>query len=116
MKKTINKTGVLFEVTDVLGRKIRTTKTYWKKIKEIKHTEFKLGISEVKKTLICPEEIRKSVTDTTVLVFVKKINKNAILVVVVKVLNGEGFLVTTYQTYKYKKKGESIWQKQKVKK
>ncbi|GEM_PF-4987671 len=36
-----------------------------------------------------------------------------ILIVAVKVLNGDGFLVTTYQTKEYKRKGEKIWPKQK---
>lgn len=51
MSKKLVSEDVLFEVTDILGRKIRTTKTYWKKIKEVKHTELKFGIPEVKKTL-----------------------------------------------------------------
>lgn len=34
---------------------------------------------------------------------------NDILLLAVKILNGEGFLVTAYQTKKYKKKGELIW-------
>jgi len=33
------------------------------------------------------------------------------LICVVKVLNGEGFLVTAYQTKKPKPKGDLIWQK-----
>ena len=112
MTKRLVPADILFEITDILGRKIRTTKDYWKKIKEVKHTELRFGISEVKKTLTEPEEVRKSVTDLTILLFSKKIEKYAILIVAVKVLNGKGFLVTTYQTREYKKKGEIIWPKQ----
>lgn len=113
MKKDVTKGDILFEVTDVLGRKIRTTKTYWKKIKEIKHRELHHGIATVKKTLKLPDEIRKSVTDETILLYSKEIKKYDILIMAVKVLNGEGFLVTAYQTDSYKRKGELIWQKAK---
>ncbi len=111
-KKLIN-AGILFEVTDILGRKIRTTESYWRKIKEIKHRELRFGISEVKKTLKSPDEVRQSVTDTTILLYAKTIEKYDILIAAIKVLNGGGFLVTTYQTKEYKKKGELIWPKQK---
>ena len=112
MKKSLIINDILFEVTDILGRKIRTTKIYWEKIKEIKHRELRYGISEVKKTLKTPYEIRKSVTDETILLYSKRVGKYAIIIVAVKVLNGDGFLVTAYQTKEHKKKGEIIWQKQ----
>lgn len=115
MGKNLIPEDILFEVSDILGRKIRTTKTYWKKIKEIKHTELKLGVSEVKKTLKNPNEVRKSVTDATILLYAKEVEKYDILIVAVKVLNGDGFLVTAYQTKEYKKKGELVWPKQKEK-
>ncbi len=39
MTKKITRTDeILFEVTDILGRKIRTSKSYWQKIKEIAKT------------------------------------------------------------------------------
>ena len=37
---------LLFEVLDVLGRKIRTTKNYWDKIITVKHRELTYGIRE----------------------------------------------------------------------
>lgn len=111
MRKSLVKSDILFEVTDILGRKIRTTKTYWKKIKEIKHRELHHGISDVKKTLKLPDEIRKSVTDETILLYSKEVKEYDILIVAVKILNGDGFLVTAYQTDEYKRKGELIWQK-----
>ena len=115
MEKTLVSTDFLFELIDILGRKIRTTKNYWKKIKEVKHTELRFGITEVKKTLILPDEVRQSVTDPTIILFAKKIEKHDILIVAVKTLNGEGFLVTAYQTKKSKKKGKLIWPKLKNK-
>lgn len=113
MAKELLPKDLLFELKDILGRKIRTTKSYWKKIKEVKHTELHFGVTEVKKTLRSADEVRQSVTDQTILLFAKKVKKYDILIVAVKILNGEGFLVTAYQTKIYKKKGELVWPKQK---
>jgi len=115
MKKKIAEYDLLFEVKDVLGRKIRTTADYWQKIKTLKHWELKYDIPEVKNTLTKPEEIRRSVADTTILLYAQKQKKYDILIVAVKVLNGDGFLVTVYQTKEFKKKGELLWPKQKEK-
>lgn len=113
MVKTLVSQDILFEVKEVLGRKIRTTKTYWEQIKNIKHRELRYGTKEVKGVLRSPDEVRKSVTDETIFLYAKKIYRYDILMVAVKVLNGDGFLVTVYQTKEYKKKGQLIWQKQK---
>ncbi len=113
MAKNIIKSEFLFEVIDIFGRKIHTTAEYWKNIKILKHRELKYGIDEVKKTLATPDEVRRSITDTTILLFAKKVQKHDILIVAVKVLNGTGFLVTCYQTKKYKEKGELLWPTQK---
>lgn len=98
---------ILLEITDILGRKIRTTKSYWRKIKEIKHPELKAGIAEVKITLTNPDEIHEDVSDSTILLYARKQNGYVILVAV-KVLNGNGFIVTVYQTKKYTAKGKLI--------
>lgn len=112
MATRIIKYELLFEVKDILGRKIRTTKDYWLKIKTLKHRELRYGIIEVKNALKSPDEIRKSVTDPTVFLFAKKTVEYDILIVAVKILNGDGFLITAYQTKKYTKKGELVWPKQ----
>lgn len=44
--------------------------------------------------------------------FAKKIAKYDILIIAVKVLNNDGFLITVYQTKEYTKKGELVWLKQ----
>mgnify|MGYP001562868588 CR=1 FL=1 len=113
MKKKIIEYDLLFEVKDVFGRKIRTTKDYWQKIRTLKHRELKYDIPEVKNALTKPEEVRRSVTDSTILLYAQKQQKYDILIVAVKVLNGNGFLVTVYQTKEFKKKGELLWPKQK---
>lgn len=102
---------ILFEIEDIFGRKIRTTTDYWRKIKTLKHQELRYGIAEVKKIIVSPDEVRASIADETILLFAKKIGKYDILIVAVKVLNGDGFIVTAYQTKKYKKKGQLIWPK-----
>lgn len=112
MKKDLVHQEVLFEVTDVFGRRIRTTKSYWDKIKSIKHRELKYGVTEVKKVLAQPDEVRRSVTDRTIFLYARKVGKYAILIVAVKTLNGEGFIVTSYQTKTYRQKGELLWPKQ----
>lgn len=108
----IIKHEVLFETTDIFGRKIRITKDYWLKIKTLKHRELRYGISEVKKTLVNPDEVRRSVTDETIILYAKKFTKYDILIAAVKILNSDGFLVTVYQTKEYRKKGKVLWLKQ----
>jgi len=115
MAKKLVDYDLLFEVTDVSGRKIRTTKDYWEKIKTLKHRELKYGVEEVKNTLTKPDEVRRSVTDSTILLYAQAQEKYDILIVAIKVLNGDGFLVTVYQTKEFKKKGEFVWPKQKEK-
>lgn len=111
MIKAVTSQDILFEIKDVFGRNIRTTKTYWKRIKEIKHTELHFGIREVKKTLTKPSEVRENVTDSTIFLFAMKSEKY-VIIVAVKTLNGDGFIVTVYQTEHYKKKGKLLWPEQ----
>src|SRR5207253_2670003 len=110
--KNITVNEILFEVLDVFGKKIRTTKSYWKKIKTVKHRELKYGTADIKKTLTTPDEIRRSVTDATIILYARKVARYDILIVAVKILNGDGFLVTAYQTRIYRQKGELLWPKQ----
>ncbi len=108
MTKKLTQHSLLFEVKDPLGRKVRTTKSYWEKIINIKHPELKYGVDDAKETLVNPDEIRASVTDTTVVLYVRTVNNYDILVVTVKILNGDGFVITVYQTAEYKAKGVLI--------
>lgn len=112
MSKNLSDNEVLFEVTDIFQRKIRTSKSYWEKIKSVKHRELKYDIEDVKRVLTEPLEVRRSVTDVTIFLYAKKFGKYDILIVAVKVLNGDGFIVTAYQTKVYKHKGELVWPRQ----
>jgi len=65
--------------------------------------------SLVIKTLEDPEMIRKSLKDPNVYLYYRGYEKYFICVVV-KHLNGEGFIITTYITDRIKE-GEEIWKK-----
>ncbi|MBI3385271.1 hypothetical protein HY030_03720 [Candidatus Gottesmanbacteria bacterium] len=99
-----------FEAIDVFGKRIRTTKSYWEKIKQEKHKELRFDITEIIKTITRPEEVYKSIRDEFINIHYKKY-KHETLVVVTKHLNGDGFLITAYQTSKIKRKGEKLWPK-----
>ena len=109
MKSVVND-DKLFEVTDVFNKKIRTTKNYWRKIREEKHQDLIAGIEEIIETIEKPDEVYQSVKDETVAIQYRKYLKFT-LVAVTKHLNGDGFLVTAYQTSRPKMKGEKLWPK-----
>jgi hypothetical protein len=100
----------LFEVSDVFSKKIRTTKSYWRKIKEEKHKDLVSGIEEIIETIVKPDEVYQSIKDETVSIQFRKYS-DFTLIVVTKHLNGDGFLVTAYQTTKPKMKGKKLWPK-----
>ncbi len=101
---------ILFEIVDVFGKKIRTTHNYWHKIISEKHADLEYKIDDVKETLKTPDSVYQSVTDDTIALYRRHI-KHDTLVVVAKHLNGEGFIVTVYQTTKTKIKGKQLWPK-----
>ena len=103
--------NILFDVKDVFGKDIRSTVGYWKRIKEEKHTDLKYEVPDVVKTLENPDEVRRSVTDSTIMLYYKQFKSSNTLLVAAKHLNGHGFVVTVYQTTKSKKKGEKLWPK-----
>lgn len=102
--------NILFEVEDVFGKKVRTTKTYWQKIKTDKHRELKFEFQDVIRTLQSPDEVYLSVRDKFIRLFFKDFDEQT-LIVLVKYLNDHGFVVTVYQTTKAKRKGEKLWPK-----
>ena len=106
--QSIEKTNILFEVKDIFGKLVRTSKVYWDNIFLIKHKELSIDIDQVIETIKNPDEVRVSIQDKYIFLFYKKLEENH-LVVVVKYLNNHGFVVTIYQTSKTKRKGEKIW-------
>ncbi len=92
---------IKFEVISSLGKNIRTSDDYWKKIISAKHPAMEGQEDLVKHTLTNPDEVRRSRKDATVHLYYRKSN-GAYCCVVAKHLNGDGFVVTAYMTEKIK--------------
>jgi len=99
---------ILFEIRTPIGFSVHTTKDYWKFIVSFKHPVMEDKLEDVKELLMDPEEIRQSKNDKTVYLFYKLEDPGRWLCAVVKKLNGDGFLITTYPVDKIKE-GEVIW-------
>ena len=110
MSSLLKRDITLFEITDIFGKRVRTSKEYWKKIKKDKHQELMFEKQEAVDTLVRPDEVYRSVRDEYIKLYYKKFATTT-LVVVVKYLNGDGFVVTAYQTSKVKRKGKILWPK-----
>jgi len=98
---------LLFEVTCVLGKKIRTTKAYWEKIVRDKHPVMRNKEKDVRATLMNAEQIRRSRSDPKVYLYYKRRGRRY-LCVVAKHRNGDGFVITSYLTDNIKE-GEVVW-------
>ncbi len=95
------------EVNTKLGRNIRTSKRHWEHI--IGKHESIIGLEEpVKKVLIDPTYIKLSKEDNSVYLYYGRYGKYY-LCVVCRHLNGEGFIITAYQT-EIIKKGVTIFE------
>ena len=93
---------VLFEVIDKTSRKIRLSKERYKHIQKHPHMNDSLEI--IKITIQNPTTIRYNKEDDTVVFFYKEFKENdaseRYLLVSVKYLNGEGFIITSFYTNK----------------
>ena len=104
--------NVLFEVHAITCKNIRTTKSYWKYIVEVKHPEsFKniehqKAIEMVKRTLEDPKIIIRERIDPSIYLYYRRFDKYLICVVT-KHLNGDGYIITSYRTDRIKR-GETI--------
>ncbi|MBU2456892.1 DUF4258 domain-containing protein [Patescibacteria group bacterium] len=98
-----------FVVKSIFDKNIRTTKSYWDKITLEKHPQIKGKEKIVRQVLKNPDEIRKSKSDNQVCLYYKKYNRYH-LCVVIKHLNGDGYIVTAYITSKILE-GKNIWKK-----
>ena len=90
-----------FSVVCVLGKRISVTEAYWQKIVTIKHPSMTGKDLEVRETLVDADEVRESRSDTQVRMYYRQYGL-AHLCVVVKHLNGTGFVVTAYFTERIK--------------
>ena len=108
---TDNEPDRLFFTTPTpLNCAIRVTVAYWNIITQVKHPVMSGQEVEVQATLIQPDEIRRSRGDSNIYLFYKLQREGRWLCAVIRQLNGEGFLITTYPTDAIKE-GETIWQK-----
>ena len=99
---------LLFEVASLLGFIVRTSTEYWQKLLT-KHPDLGDRLELVKNVLAAPDEIRRSSRDDAVLLFCLTTEKRW-AEAVARLLDGDGFLITAYQTDAIKD-GESIWHK-----
>jgi hypothetical protein len=100
----------IFEVQTPLNFGVHVTCSYWRVITTIKHPIMAGRESDVTDTLKSPDEVRRSRHDPAVYLFYKSKRARRWLCAVVKRLDGEGFLVTSYMTDAVKE-GVKIWPK-----
>ena len=98
-----------FELLTPLGFTVRTSESYWQRL-IIKHPDIENLKDLVQQALISPDQVRRSSRDPDVLLFYLARNEKRWVVAVVRRLNGNGFLITTYQTDAIKE-GEIIWRR-----
>ena len=101
---------ILFEVSTPLGFRVHITRTYWELIVSVKHPVMRAREADVQDVLRTPDEVRRSRSDSAVLLFYRLEKPGRWLCAVTKRLNGGGFLITTYPTDAIKE-GERIWSK-----
>jgi hypothetical protein len=98
---------LLFEVLTPMGFSVRCTREYWLAKVVGDHPIMAGRDQEVKAALAEPIEVRQSAHDTGVMLFYR-MGEKRLVCVVVRHLNGDGFLITAYPT-DVMKKGEKRW-------
>lgn len=97
------------EITCILGKKIKFTKERHNHI-ILRHPELEGKEADIRKTLTAADFVQESVYDKNVLLYYRSIKKKEYIVVVAKVLNNHGFIITAYIANVIKK-GAVIWKK-----
>ncbi|MBM3934655.1 MAG: DUF4258 domain-containing protein [SAR202 cluster bacterium] len=106
----MNDPDVLLTQYGPLGFGVRVTAAQWNIIVTIKHRSMANALEQVRLTLATPDEIRRSSSDPTVVLFYKAASVHRWTCAVVKTLNGDGFLITAYSTEAIKE-GVVIWKR-----
>lgn len=88
---------------------IYATESYWQSLL-IKHPDIARYETEIEQTLNQPDAIYQSQRDINVLLFYQTLKARRWLVAVARRLNGDGYLITAYQTDAIKT-GEKLWPK-----
>ncbi len=102
--------SLFFTAQTPLNCSIRVTVAYWNIITQIKHPIMNGQEAAVQATLTQPDQIRRSRSDSNVYLFYKLQREKRWLCAVIRQLNGEGFLITTYPNDAIKE-GEIVGQK-----
>ena len=93
---------VIFEIIDKTGRKIHLSEERYKHI--LKHPNMQDNLDNIKSTIMNARATRYNEEDEKVIYFYKEFkNKESYeryLLVAVKYLNGEGFIITAFYTNK----------------
>jgi len=104
---------IKFEILTPLGFTVRTSEDYWSRV-IAKHPDIEDLENFVRLALSEPEQVRCSSRDPAVLLFYRlyqqEKRQERWVVAVARRLNGDGFLITAYQTDAIKE-GETIWLK-----
>lgn len=98
-----------FEIQTPLEFAVRTSQQYWQRL-IAKHPDIEELEELVQLALASPDEVRRSRQDEGILLFYRVRREERWIVAVARRLNGDGFLVTAYQTDSIKE-GETIWRK-----
>ncbi len=98
-----------FEILTPPNFTVRTSEEYWQKL-IVKHPDIADLEAEVRQALNSPDEIRRSSRDPNLLLFYLTLKEKRWVVAVARRLNGDGFLITAYQTDAIKE-GETLWHK-----
>jgi len=103
---------IFFEIVDKFDRIISLTKERYTHISS--RAEMTKQESKIKETLTNPDEVRESLRDKSAWLYYKKYPKTPVtekyMLVVVKVLNNKGEVITAFFTDRIKK-GELVWKK-----
>ena len=96
----------LLKVFTPIGLLVRTTEPYWVLL-QLKHPEIRGRLADVERCLAAPDQVRQSKQDAAVYLFYRR-SASYHLCVVVKRLDGQGFVVTCYITDAIKE-GTAVW-------
>lgn len=98
---------LIFDVGTPLGFSVRCTRSYWEFIVTQKHPVLAGHEDDVRKTLMDPDEVRRSRRDPAVYLFYRG-TRPRWLCAVARREQGTGVLITAYPTDAIKA-GERIW-------
>jgi len=103
---------VVLKVLSRLGKILRLDEDKWNHVLE--HPEMENQIDRLRETVVDPDEVRKSVYDPSVWLFYRFYADTPVtekyLLVIAKISNKEGFIVTSFFTNRVKT-GGLVWKK-----